>query len=88
MAEFSYLFTPIKVGTMTAPNRIVETTNSIWAGRVDGLPDAVFTEHHLQKARGGVGWIGSETWFLANPIPPGWGDEMSMAHASMRHSVF
>lgn len=88
MADFNYLFTPITVGTMTVPNRIAETTNSIFAGRVDGLPDPVFTEHHLQKARGGVGWIGNQTWFLPTPLPPGWADEMSMSAVALRGAIY
>jgi len=52
MVEFNYLFTPLKVGTMTVPNRIAETTYSIGTGRKDRLPDEEFIEHHLQKARG------------------------------------
>jgi 2,4-dienoyl-CoA reductase-like NADH-dependent reductase (Old Yellow Enzyme family)/thioredoxin reductase len=71
MAEFNYLFTPIQIGTMTVPNRIAATTYSINAGRADGLPDPPFMEHHLAKARGGVGWIGNETWMLRTPLPPG-----------------
>jgi len=88
MAEFNYLFTPLKVGTMTVPNRICETTYSINAGRADGLPDTIFTEHHLQKARGGVGWIGNETWLLPTPLPPGYPDEVFQGGAAVRFAIY
>jgi 2,4-dienoyl-CoA reductase-like NADH-dependent reductase (Old Yellow Enzyme family)/thioredoxin reductase len=88
MFDFNYLFTPITIGTMTVPNRIAETTYSINAGRVDGLPDHAFTEHHLQKARGGVGWIGNQTWLLPTPLPPGYADEFSAGAAAMRFAVY
>jgi len=88
MADFDYLFSPITIGTMTVPNRIAETTYSINAGRSDGLPDRAFTEHHLQKARGGVGWIGNQTWLLPTPLPPGRGDEVVAGAAAMRFAVY
>lgn len=68
MPEFQYLFSPVKVGPMNVPNRIVETTNSAGAGRADGLPDAPFIEHHGRKARGGTGWIGSESWTVSGVL--------------------
>ncbi|MBI4517612.1 MAG: FAD-dependent oxidoreductase [Deltaproteobacteria bacterium] len=88
MADFDYLFTPIKVGTMTVPNRICETTYSINAGRADGLPDAAFIEHHLQKARGGVGWIGSQTWLLPTPLPPGHAGEVLAGQGAISFAVY
>lgn len=88
MAEFNYLFTPIKVGTMTVPNRIAETTYTIVAGRKDGLPDPEFIEHHLQKARNGIGWIGNESWLIPTPIPPGYLDEISPAMAALRGKIW
>jgi hypothetical protein len=42
MPNFEHLFTPVRIGPMTVPNRIVETTYSINSGRADGLPDAPF----------------------------------------------
>lgn len=68
-AAFPTLFSSLRVGPMTLPNRLCETTNSIGAGRRDGLPDADFTEHHVAKARGGIGWIGNEAWMLESPLP-------------------
>lgn len=88
MSKFEYLFTPITVGTMTVPNRIAETTYSINAGRADGLPDPAFIEHHLQKARGGVGWIGSQTWLLPTPLPPGYPDEYYAGAAAIRFAIY
>jgi 2,4-dienoyl-CoA reductase-like NADH-dependent reductase (Old Yellow Enzyme family)/thioredoxin reductase len=88
MADFDYLFSPLTVGTMTVPNRIAETTYSINAGRADGLPDRAFTEHHVQKARGGVGWIGNQTWVLPTPIPVGRFDEIGAGAAATRFAVY
>lgn len=88
MSQFDYLFTPITIGTMTVPNRIAETTYSNNAGRADGLPDAAFIEHHLQKARGGVGWIGNQTWILPTPLPPGYSDEILPGQAAIRFAVY
>lgn len=88
MPDFEYLFSPIQIGTMTVPNRIAEATNSIGAGRVDGLPDEPFIEHHVQKARGGVGWIGGETWVLPTPLPPGYPDEITPGTAAIRAAVY
>lgn len=88
MAEFNYLFTPLKVGTMTVPNRIAETTNSIGAGRKDGLPDPQFIEHHVQKARNGIGWVGSEAWMIPTPLVPGYGDEFGQATIATRGKIW
>lgn len=88
MAEFNYLFTPIKIGTMTVPNRIAETTYTIGAGRKDGLPDPEFIEHHLQKARNGVGWIGGETWMLPCPMTAGFPDEISIGSMAFRLAIW
>ncbi|MBI4299700.1 MAG: hypothetical protein HY677_01085, partial [Chloroflexi bacterium] len=65
--QFSRLFSPIKVGSMTVPNRIAETTHLITIGRLDGLPDDGFIAYHAQKARSGVGWIGNQTWMVGMP---------------------
>jgi 2,4-dienoyl-CoA reductase-like NADH-dependent reductase (Old Yellow Enzyme family)/thioredoxin reductase len=55
---------------MTVPNRICETTNTINSSQVPGEIDDNFIAHHAAKARGGTGWIGSETWLLNYPFPP------------------
>ncbi len=88
MAQIEKLFEPIQVGSMTVPNRIVETTYSINSGRADGLPDAPFIEHHLQRARGGAGWIGNETWVLPTPLPPGRGDEILPGTGAVRFAIY
>jgi len=65
---YAKLFEPLRVGPMLVPNRICETTNSIGASK--GLfPDESFIAHHARKARGGAGWIGSETFLLNSPLP-------------------
>ena len=88
MSALETLFTPIKIGSMTVPNRIAATTYSINAGRADGLPDDSFIEHHLQRARGGAGWIGGETWVLPTPLPPGRGDEILPGTGAVRFAIY
>ncbi len=73
---------------MLVPNRICETTNTIGAGRLDGLPDGPYIEHHLAKATGGTGWIGAETWLLDSPVPPDAPVEYFPAGASPRVPVY
>jgi 2,4-dienoyl-CoA reductase-like NADH-dependent reductase (Old Yellow Enzyme family)/thioredoxin reductase len=62
--NFEHLFTPLQVGPMRVPNRICETTNTINSSMTPGMIDEHFIAHHTAKARGGTGWIGSETWLL------------------------
>ncbi len=88
MSSLEKIFEPIQVGPMTVPNRIVETTYSINSGRADGLPDETFIEHHLQRARGGAGWIGNETWVLPTPLPPGRGDEILPGTGAVRFAIY
>lgn len=76
--KFEHLFAPLQVGPMRVPNRICETTNTINSSMTPGLIDEHFILHHGAKARGGTGWIGSETWLLDVPLPPGAPDEVSL----------
>lgn len=76
--NFEHLFAPLQVGPMRVPNRICETTNTINSSRAPGLIDEHFIAHHLAKAKGGTGWIGSETWLLDVPMLPGVPDEISL----------
>jgi 2,4-dienoyl-CoA reductase-like NADH-dependent reductase (Old Yellow Enzyme family)/thioredoxin reductase len=76
--KFEHLFSPLQVGPMTVPNRICETTNTINSSRAPGLIDEHFIAHHGAKAKGGTGWIGSETWLLNLPFPEGAPDEVSL----------
>jgi len=41
---------------------VAATTNTINSSMVPGMIDENFIAHHGAKARGGTGWIGSETW--------------------------
>ena len=63
---------------MRVPNRICETTNSINSSMTPGEIDDHFIAHHGAKARGGTGWIGSETWLLDSPFPPETPDEIGL----------
>jgi 2,4-dienoyl-CoA reductase-like NADH-dependent reductase (Old Yellow Enzyme family)/thioredoxin reductase len=85
---FEKLFSPIQVGPMTVPNRICETTNGIGASASGGFLDERFIEHHVAKARGGTGWIGSETWLLNSPLPPQAPDEFNTGVAALRYGLY
>ncbi len=76
--KFEHLFTPLQVGPMRVPNRICETTNTINSSMNPGRMDEHFIAHHGAKARGGTGWIGSETWLLNVPFPEEAPDEIGL----------
>jgi 2,4-dienoyl-CoA reductase-like NADH-dependent reductase (Old Yellow Enzyme family)/thioredoxin reductase len=77
--NFEHLFAPIQVGPMRVPNRVCETTNTINSSMVPGMIDDNFIAHHIAKAKGGTGWIGSETWLLDMPFPPETPDEIGLS---------
>ncbi len=83
--EFKHLFSPIQVGPMKVPNRICEVTNTINSSQIPGEIDDNFIAHHAAKARGGTGWIGSETWLLNFPFPPETPDEVGLAVGFAAH---
>jgi len=83
--QFEHLFSPLQVGPMQVPNRICETTNSINSSLVPGEIDDNFVAHHGAKARGGTGWIGSETWLLHLPFPPESPDEVGLGVGFAAH---
>jgi 2,4-dienoyl-CoA reductase-like NADH-dependent reductase (Old Yellow Enzyme family)/thioredoxin reductase len=86
--RFEKLFSPLEVGSMTVPNRICETTNGIGASASGGFLDERFIEHHVAKARGGTGWIGSETWILNSPLPDQAPDEFNTGVAALRYGLY
>ncbi|MBT4161431.1 MAG: FAD-dependent oxidoreductase, partial [Gammaproteobacteria bacterium] len=53
-----------------------------------GLIDEHFTEHHVAKARGGTAWIGSETWPLNSPLPPGAEQEFGEGGAALAFAPY
>ena len=83
--QFKNLFSPLQVGPMRVPNRICETTNTINSSMIPGEVDENFIAHHGAKARGGTGWIGSETWLLNMPFPPETPDEVGLAVGFAAH---
>jgi 2,4-dienoyl-CoA reductase-like NADH-dependent reductase (Old Yellow Enzyme family) len=86
--RFERLFTPLRVGPMTVPNRICETTNTIGAAQMPGLVDDPFIAHHVAKARGGTGWIGSETFLLDSPLPNEAADEFFPGTGAIRFPLY
>jgi dimethylglycine catabolism A len=85
--KFEHLFTPLQVGPMRVPNRICETTNTINSSMVPGMIDDHFIAHHVAKAKGGTGWIGSETWLLNVPFPPETPDEVGLSIGCAPHGA-
>ena len=83
--NFEHLFEPLQVGPMSVPNRICETTNTINSSMVPGRLDENFIAHHGAKAKGGTGWIGSETWLLPVPFPPETPDEIGLSVGFASH---
>ncbi|MDO8672148.1 MAG: NADH:flavin oxidoreductase, partial [Dehalococcoidia bacterium] len=60
--QFKHLFTPLKVGTMTVPNRIVSTAHISRLAELDGLPGPRQIAYWEAKAKGGVGLIGTQAY--------------------------
>jgi dimethylglycine catabolism A len=56
MAEFQYLFTPIRIGHVTVQNRICCSAHAD-ALAVDGMPGERERRYYEEKARGGVGFM-------------------------------
>ena len=83
--NFEHLFEPLQVGPMSVPNRICETTNTINSSMIPGRLDENFIAHHGAKAKGGTGWIGSETWLLPVPFPPNTPDEIGLSVGFASH---
>ncbi|MBW2444343.1 MAG: FAD-dependent oxidoreductase [Deltaproteobacteria bacterium] len=86
--SFERLFSPLKVGPMTVPNRICETTNTIGAAQMPGFVDDSFMAHHVAKAKGGTGWIGSETFLLDLPLPDEAADEFFPGTGAVRFPLY
>ncbi|WP_084670827.1 FAD-dependent oxidoreductase [Sporichthya polymorpha] len=87
-SRYPHVFSPLQVGPMTVHNRLCETTNTIGAGRLEGAPDDAFIVHHVAKAKGGMAWIGSETWLLDAPMPSEAKDEIIPGGAAMRFPLY
>jgi mycofactocin system FadH/OYE family oxidoreductase 2 len=54
MAEFRYLFTPIKIGSITLKNRIY-SSGHVPGFAEHGFPTERYLLYHVEKAKGGVG---------------------------------
>jgi len=56
MEQFKYLFSPLTIGKVTVPNRILSTGHGTNFS-VDGIPGERLAYYHRERARGGVGLI-------------------------------
>jgi 2,4-dienoyl-CoA reductase-like NADH-dependent reductase (Old Yellow Enzyme family) len=52
------------------------------------FPDEHFVAHHATKARGGAGWIGSETILLNSPLPHLAPDEFGPGSGAIRFAPY
>ena len=69
--EFKYLFSPIKIGSMTVKNRIYSSPHHpLYLDRMLLLPDDRMVQYWAAKAKGGIGMIGT---YLAEVGGPGMG---------------
>ncbi len=73
MGDFQYLFTPIRIGPMAVPNRILVTTHGMAVPPLTGTDEhaEAFIAYYAEKARGGAGWVGGSPTFVSNPWAPG-----------------
>jgi 2,4-dienoyl-CoA reductase-like NADH-dependent reductase (Old Yellow Enzyme family)/thioredoxin reductase len=57
MSDLTHLFTPIKIGNVTVPNRICHVPTDISSSHVSGEPSSRDIHHHQLLAKGGTGLI-------------------------------
>lgn len=57
MLKYPHLFTPIRIGNMTIPNRICHVPTDVSSSNADGSVSERDIHHHSQIAKGGVGLI-------------------------------
>ena len=57
MTQFPHLFSPIWVGNMELPNRVVHAPTDISSSHADGEVSERDIHHHAEMAKGGVGFI-------------------------------
>ncbi len=81
MSDFNSLFTPIKIGTMELPNRIVMAPMTVDYGLPDETPSDRQIAYYSERAAGGVGLIGLE---VASVDP----DHRYQQHSLGLHSDF
>jgi 2,4-dienoyl-CoA reductase (NADPH2) len=81
MSDFSALFTPIKIGTMELPNRIVMAPMTVDYGLPDETPSDRQIAYYSERAAGGMGLIGLEV----SSVDP---DHRYQQHSLGLHSDF
>ncbi len=57
MAQFPHLFSPIQLGHLELPNRIVHVPTDISSSHADGEVSERDIHHHAEIARGGTGFV-------------------------------
>ncbi|MEE8398611.1 MAG: FAD-dependent oxidoreductase [Desulfobacterales bacterium] len=72
--QFKHLFSPINLGSMTVPNRIVVPGHNPGMQDLDSLPGEALTAYWESKARGGAGMICSGPWTVHSSTTVGGGE--------------
>ena len=57
MPHYEHLFTPIRIGNMTVPNRICHVPTDVSSSNADGSVSERDIHHHSEIAKGGAGLI-------------------------------
>ncbi len=72
-ARFTRIFEPIKIGRVTAKNRIVAPPHAAMLGNLFGTEAeaARYTNYWRSLAEGGTGWLVALNGFVENIVPPG-----------------
>ena len=73
MTEYPHLFSPIQVGTMALRNRVMLPPHASAIGNIYGTDDEARRNiaYFEQRARAGVGWVGSLSTHVRNTLIPG-----------------
>ena len=58
--EFKYLFSPLKIGSVTVRNRIATIGHQTFMGTSEGMATEQLARYHAERAKGGVGLIDVE----------------------------
>ena len=57
MSQYEHLFSPIRIGNMVVPNRVVHVPTDVSSSNADGSVSERDIQHHSEIAKGGAGLI-------------------------------
>jgi len=76
-SQFRLLFTPIRIGSAEAKNRIVSTSHDAHFGE-RGFPTDRYIRYHVEKAKGGAGLVQAFGTASVHPSSPGGAGNISL----------